>query len=471
MSGSTIAIIYGIFIAIFLLLLIVLTITLVVNRKKDDEDDFDEEKDGYEYDLFLKDEDAVVNDDFATLDSAVSKMEDALEDEDSIFAEADSAFAKSAPIDSAFADVLDEEEEIDNLDSAFDDVDVGPDSITIDLAMDSAFDAILNAEESEDKNEMPVGDSAFIEEPAATVEDSAFVEEPAATVEDSAFVEEPAATVEDSAFVEEPAATVEDSAFVEEPAAIVEDSAFVEEPAATVEDSAFVEEPATAVEDSAFAEEPVAPMEDSAFVDSAFADSAFSDNSYNSNQVIDEALDQSVKEAVALGAAMTNPSYQESVSHSAGGRHKPRKSFVSPSDDFYWFNKMDVAEKPSYKTAEMYHHHFNVPKDCIEELIMEMYDCALVRTEEIKYIAYGIEPRAVSMKEILTSGNRNYTTQAKLKEPSTQDLVKVYEKWCGYVDKLFDKVEIHADDYTINEIRKLLYEFGRNDVDVLIEGM
>ena len=406
MSGSTIAIIYGIFIAIFLLLLIVLTITLVVNRKKDDEDDFDEEKDGYEYDLFLKDEDAVVNDDFATLDSAVSKMEDALEDEDSIFAEADSAFAKSAPIDSAFADVLDEEEEIDNLDSAFDDVDVGPDSITIDLAMDSAFDAILNAEESEDKNEMPVGDSAFIEEPAATVEDSA-----------------------------------------------------------------FVEEPATAVEDSAFAEEPVAPMEDSAFVDSAFADSAFSDNSYNSNQVIDEALDQSVKEAVALGAAMTNPSYQESVSHSAGGRHKPRKSFVSPSDDFYWFNKMDVAEKPSYKTAEMYHHHFNVPKDCIEELIMEMYDCALVRTEEIKYIAYGIEPRAVSMKEILTSGNRNYTTQAKLKEPSTQDLVKVYEKWCGYVDKLFDKVEIHADDYTINEIRKLLYEFGRNDVDVLIEGM
>jgi len=445
MSGSTIAIIYGIFIAIFLLLLIVLTITLVVNRKKDDEDDFDEEKDGYEYDLFLKDEDAVVNDDFATLDSAVSKMEDALEDEDSIFAEADSAFAKSAPIDSAFADVLDEEEEIDNLDSAFDDVDVGPDSITIDLAMDSAFDAILNAEESEDKNEMPVGDSAFIEEPAATVEDSAFVEEPAATVEDSAFVEEPAATVEDSAFVEEPAATVEDSA--------------------------FVEEPATAVEDSAFAEEPVAPMEDSAFVDSAFADSAFSDNSYNSNQVIDEALDQSVKEAVALGAAMTNPSYQESVSHSAGGRHKPRKSFVSPSDDFYWFNKMDVAEKPSYKTAEMYHHHFNVPKDCIEELIMEMYDCALVRTEEIKYIAYGIEPRAVSMKEILTSGNRNYTTQAKLKEPSTQDLVKVYEKWCGYVDKLFDKVEIHADDYTINEIRKLLYEFGRNDVDVLIEGM
>ena len=132
---------------------------------------------------------------------------------------------------------------------------------------------------------------------------------------------------------------------------------------------------------------------------------------------------------------------------------------------------MDVAEKPSYKTAEMYYHHFNIAKDCIEDLLMEMYDCALVRTEESKYIAYGIEPRAVSMKEILTSGNRNYTTQAKLKEPTTQDLVKIYEKWCGYVDKLFDKIYIHADEYTINEIRALLCEFGRNDVDVLIEGM
>ena len=82
-----------------------------------------------------------------------------------------------------------------------------------------------------------------------------------------------------------------------------------------------------------------------------------------------------------------------------------------------------------------------------------------------------MEPRAVSMKEILTSGNRNYMTQAKLKEPSTQDLVKIYEKWCGYVDKLFEKIYVHADEYTINEIRSLLYEFGRSDVDVLIEGM
>ena len=75
------------------------------------------------------------------------------------------------------------------------------------------------------------------------------------------------------------------------------------------------------------------------------------------------------------------------------------------------------------------------------------------------------------MKEIITSGNRNYVAQTRIKEPTTQDLVKIYEKWCGYVDKLFDKIHIHADQFTIDEIRTLLYEFGKSDVDVLIEGM
>ena len=126
-------------------------------------------------------------------------------------------------------------------------------------------------------------------------------------------------------------------------------------------------------------------------------------------------------------------------------------------------------EKPKYKTAEMYYHYFNIAADCIEDLLIEMYDCALVRTEEIRYIAYGIEPRAVSMKEILTSTG-TYSETKKIKEPTTQDLVRIYEKWCGYVDKLFDIIEIHADEYTINEIRERLCAFGRNDVQILLEG-
>ncbi|MDD6327538.1 MAG: hypothetical protein Q4D54_10995 [Eubacteriales bacterium] len=142
----------------------------------------------------------------------------------------------------------------------------------------------------------------------------------------------------------------------------------------------------------------------------------------------------------------------------------------APVDRFYWYNKTDVAAKPSYKTEEMYYHYFETPKECIEDLLVEMYDCALVRTEEIRYIAYGIEPRAISMKEILSS-KEGANMQIKKKEPSTQDLIKIYENWCGYVEKLFGIIEFHADTYTIDEIHTLLCEFGKSDVDILITGM
>ena len=230
---------------------------------------------------------------------------------------------------------------------------------------------------------------------------------------------------------------------------------------------------------------------DSAFAYSAFTDSAFAETEeeQETEQEIkpeikpetesprllsNEELTASVEEAMKMGAAVTG----ESVVAAFGieealdgpGRKKRKKSTVSSSADFYWYNKMDVAEKPIYKTADMYYHRFNIAKDVIEDLLVEMYDCALVRTEEIKYIAYGIEPRAVSMKEILSAGNKGYTATQKLKQPSEADLEKIYQKWCGYVDKLFDKVEIYADEFTITEIRTLLCEYGRSDVDILIEG-
>ncbi|MDE6023982.1 MAG: tetraspanin family protein [Lachnospiraceae bacterium] len=185
----------------------------------------------------------------------------------------------------------------------------------------------------------------------------------------------------------------------------------------------------------------------------------------------EEAIDASVREAKALrDAVMFGAAQQFDIATGRQRKKGLKKSNVLSTDDFYWYNKMDVAQKPSYKTAEMYYHYFNLPKDCIDDLLMEMYDCALVRTEEIKYIAYGIEPKSVSMKEILVSGNANYDVQQRKKEPTTQDLVKIYEKWCTYVDSLFEKIELHADDYTTEEVRQRLYAFGKNDVEVLIEG-
>ena len=208
------------------------------------------------------------------------------------------------------------------------------------------------------------------------------------------------------------------------------------------------------------------------YFDSAFAPLQEDD------KLSDEALIASVKEAQAMSEnVMQSTAYNnQELIFGVGDeldRYKkkaPKKSTVSSDEDFYWYNKMDVMDRPSYKTAEMYYHYFNLPKDCIDDLLVEMYDCALVRTEEIRYIAYGIKPKAVSLKDIMQEGNFYYTDQPKQKEPLPQDLIRIYEKWCGYVDKLFDKIEIHADEYTIQEIRKILCEYGRNDVDVLLEG-
>lgn len=193
-----------------------------------------------------------------------------------------------------------------------------------------------------------------------------------------------------------------------------------------------------------------------------------------------EAIAASVREAEEMSAAIkgdleattvsaaTMFGINEELSKFGAKKNKRERSNVSSDEDFFWYNKEDMADRPSHRKPELYYHYFGVASDCIEDLLVEMYDCALVRTEEIRYIAYGIEPKAYSMKEIMSDSFR--LNEGKKKMPSTQDLVRIYEKWCTYVDKLFDKVEIHADEYTIQEIRKQLCAYGKSDVDILIEG-
>ena len=51
-----------------------------------------------------------------------------------------------------------------------------------------------------------------------------------------------------------------------------------------------------------------------------------------------------------------------------------------------------------------YHcHYFDDPTEAVLPLIIEMYDCAFVRTEEIQKIAYGINYKSMGLREILTA--------------------------------------------------------------------
>lgn len=423
MSSSMIATVYFIALVVFFLLLVVLTIAWIVSKSRKYEEDDIGEDEAEEMEESIFDE----------ADSQIDSEQYGYA-EDSAFAEG-SAFAE----DSAFVE-----------DSAFADHNVSDNMEISDETYVNTFDddeiANVPTEESvqsdvHDEEETNIGDKNT---DVDVSEDYTNMPELQKEIADENEIDsEPVAEPEPKSESESEPESESESEPEPEPEPIT---------ASDIDKSDTASFPAEELIDSAFAPEP------------------------EGTGLTNEAIDESVREAMAMGAAVSGIGVGLSAASMFGvreelerGNKKNRQRSVVPStDDFFWFNRMDVAEKPSYKTAEMYYHYFDTAKDCIDDLLIEMYDCALVRTEEIRYIAYGIEPRAISMKEILSSGN--YTSQQKLKEPTTQDLVRIYEKWCGYVDKLFDKVEIHADAYTIDEIRRLLCEFGRSDVDVLLEG-
>ena len=439
MKGSSLLIMYVAALAVFFIILVILTIALITSRsgkkkshkkKMGYDEDYTEDK---EHNKHSKKETS-----YEEVDMSETRLEDVagqatvsnneLSDED--FAFMDSAFGMmeesdddiASEVKNTLGDILDEEEQ---------DVE------------ESVYDAVENIDLEQYENSEEVTEEDQYEEVEETVEEGQY-EEVEETVEEEQY-EEVEETVEEGQY-EEVEETVEEEQYEE-----------VEE---TVEEEQY-EEVKETVEEEQYEEVEEIPK-----------DSAFAPEPEEKNTVIgmtNEEINASVKEAVALGEAVSKKEIIFGIEDEFRSKKERKKSTVSSDEEFFWYNKLDVMEKPKYKTAEMYYHYFNIAADCIEDLLIEMYDCALVRTEEIRYIAYGIEPRAVSMKEILTSTG-TYSETKKIKEPTTQDLVRIYEKWCGYVDKLFDIIEIHADEYTINEIRERLCAFGRNDVQILLEG-
>lgn len=420
MQASTISILFVVLLVVFFIALIAMTIALLASRSDKSDDDYEEDEDLDEERVDEGSAAGNVRKTSGNVRKASGKEHDKV-DNDSIFAEAD----KEAMEDSAFTD------------SAF---------------TDSAF-----------------ADSAFADSAFA---DSAFT--------DSAFTDKIESEAADTYADAESSSSIDrhEEEYDDEYDDEYDEVGDTDELIATDEQREFIEQlkkrDAEEKTDSVSANSSFA---DSAFTDSAFTDSAFDEQNMSafemSDRISNEDIDASVKEAVELGKAVSESSVSgySQMAQPAKGAHtgRKKKTNVPITDDFYWFNKLDVEEKPDYKTKEMYYHHFNVPEDCIEDLLIEMYDCALVRTEEIRYIAYGIEPRTTSMKEIMGNGNSRYN-QKRLKEPNAEDLLKIYAKWCSYVDELFEKVEIHADDYTTEKIRTLLCEFGRSDVDEILEG-
>ncbi len=329
-------------------------------------------------------------------------------------------------------------------------------------------EAVLEATQIADETAAQVAQPQPVMQPQAPVQQEQPVMQPQAPVQQEQPVMQPQTPVQpiQPDMMAQPQPVMQPQAPVQQEQSVVQQMTSVQpeqsvvqpmqpdmmvQPVAPAEDSAFAD--SAFVEDSAFGDSAFA--EDSAFTDSAFGDSAF--NNPDGNAFPGSAFENpTLVDPSAMTAATVN--------YTHGGQGQ------DPVGNFYWFNKEDVADRPDYKPEEMFYRHFTTANECIEDLLIEMYDCALVRTEDIRYIAYGIEPRHVAMRDVAATGNAAYNAAKKRKEPTKEDMDKIYRKWCSYVDKLFEIVEFRADNTTIGIIRDKLYEFGKSDVDTLIEG-
>lgn len=222
----------------------------------------------------------------------------------------------------------------------------------------------------------------------------------------------------------------------------------------------------------------------------------------------------------------------------------------------YWYNLREIEDCKEGEDFEKYYHYFIGVDQGVEELLLEMYDCGIVRTDELEEIAYGrnntrnidlsfleeferemiteddtviensgiiqvggimgnlfdeqddlvtaskklkeSDPGITDIHGTLSDGVVNVIEAAeaekKAKEEREEPIIKktpksleelrkvrertsnaeirnkIYEKWVSYVFELYEMVNINANEDTKHKIRKVLMDYGYNDIDVLLES-
>ncbi len=64
------------------------------------------------------------------------------------------------------------------------------------------------------------------------------------------------------------------------------------------------------------------------------------------------------------------------------------KSQPNDANMDYWYNKREVLSTTEEEKGR-YYHYFTGVDECVKELLIEMYDCGIVRTDELTQISYG----------------------------------------------------------------------------------
>ena len=111
-----------------------------------------------------------------------------------------------------------------------------------------------------------------------------------------------------------------------------------------------------------------------------------------------------------------------------------------------------------------------------------MYDCALVRTEELEKIAFGqakaIDPKLLEIPDEYDDfddfdyeeDEEEIEEEVEQIELTEEQRSKIYERWVSYVVRLYDMVSVNCNEEMTAEIRNAIMEYGHNPVEVLLHS-
>lgn len=136
----------------------------------------------------------------------------------------------------------------------------------------------------------------------------------------------------------------------------------------------------------------------------------------------------------------------------------------------YWLNKDDMDEEDQAYRLRYYHYFDNID-ECIHDLIVEMYDCGFVRTEDIFVAAYGEDALKPDSFIYMTDDDPDFEkAKAALPPVSEKNQKIIYDLWVSYVEELLDRVEIHTTPANQDIIKDALMVYGRKKIGILLRS-
>ena len=136
----------------------------------------------------------------------------------------------------------------------------------------------------------------------------------------------------------------------------------------------------------------------------------------------------------------------------------------------YWLNKDDMDEADQTYRLRFYHYFDNID-ECIHDLIVEMYDCGFVKTEDIFVAAYGEDALKPDSFIYMTDDDPDFEkAKAALPPVSEKNQKIIYDLWVSYVEELLDRVEIHTPQANQDIIKDALMVYGRKKISILLRS-